>query len=321
MTAMLRQHKVQLVLAFAALYILWGSTFLAIAVVVKHIPPIMMGAVRFLIAGVLMLIICALMGKRIRINGRDLWRLTIIGVLLLTGGNVVVGWSEKFLPSGLAALILAVTPIWIAIIEAWILKSDRLSRRGVLGLAFGTLGLAILLWPKLMATDAFGRQQLLAAMALLFAALSWTCGSLYSKRASLSIDPFSATGWQMLLAGIVNFGIAGAMGQITQGEWTRDAILGIGYLITGGSLLGFTAFIWLLEHVPTAKVATYSYINPMVAVFMGWLFLDERIDAYIAAGSAVIIVGVILVTMAKVHTPQSVKPDKPELAACEQGAD
>lgn len=317
MTA-LKQHKLQLIIAFGALYILWGSTFMAIAVVVKHVPALMMGAVRFLVAGVLMLGICAAMGRKISVTFNDLWRLGLIGVLLLTGGNVVVGWSEKFLPSGVAALILAVTPIWIAIIEAWILKSDRLSKRGVTGLAFGTVGLGILLWPKIIATDAFGRQQLIASIALLFAALSWVIGSLLSKRTKLSVDPFVATGWEMLLAGLVNLGIAGAFGEITQGEWTRDAILAIGYLVTGGSLLGFTAFIWLLEHVPTAKVATYSYINPMVAVFMGWAFLNEKIDAYIAAGSAVIVVGVILVTMAKVHR---VEPSKPTLAGCEQGAD
>lgn len=321
MTAALKQHKVQLILAFAALYVLWGSTFLAIAVVVKHVPALMMGAVRFLVAGAIMLAVCAAMGRKISINRNDLWRLTIIGVLLLTGGNVVVGWSEKFLPSGLAALILAVTPIWIAIIEAWILKSDRLSKRGVLGLAFGTVGLAILLWPKITATDAFGRQQLFASIALLFAALSWTCGSLLSKRTKLSVDAFVATGWEMLIAGFVNLGIAGALGEVTQGEWTRDAILATGYLVTGGSLLGFTAFIWLLDHVPTAKVATYSYVNPMVAVFMGWLFLNEKIDAYIAAGSAVIVVGVVLVTMAKVHVAKPLGTVETELAPVEQGAD
>lgn len=323
MTAAQKQHRTRLIVAFAALYILWGSTFMAIAVAVRHMPPTMMGAVRFLISGALMLGWCLLMGRKIRINLRDLGLLTLIGVLLLTGGNVVVGWAEKYVPSGLAALILAVTPIWVAIIEAWILKSDRLSRRGVIGLVLGTLGLGVLLWPKLVSGAALDRQQLWAALALMFAALSWTSGSLVSKRTQVSVDIFAATGWQMLLAGIVNLGLAAALGDVGKVEWVTEGVLAIAYLVVGGSLFGFTAYIWLLEHVPTAKVATYAYINPMVAVFLGWLFLNERVDGYILAGSAVIVAGVILVTTSKVKKMETPAPraKDAELPACEVAGD
>ncbi len=251
-----KQHKFRIIAAFATVYIFWGSTFMAIAVAVRHMPPTMMGASRFLISGALMLAWCVLTGRNIRVSRAEFLRLGLIGVLLLTGGNVVVGWAEKYVPSGLAALILAVTPIWVAIIEAWILKSDRLSRRGVVGLALGMLGLLVLLWPKIHGTSTLDRQQLWAGLALIFAALSWTCGSILSKRSRLGVGPFVATGWQMLIAGGVNFLLAFALGDHARVTWNLESTLSIGYLVVGGSLLGFTAYIWLLEHVPTAKVAT-----------------------------------------------------------------
>jgi drug/metabolite transporter (DMT)-like permease len=321
MTAAQQQHRTRLIIAFTALYVLWGSTFLAISVAVKHMPPTMMGAIRFLISGAVMLLWCLITKRKVSINLRDFWLLGLIGVLLLTGGNVVVGWAEKYVPSGLAALFLAVTPIWVAIIEAWILKSDRLSRRGIIGLVFGTLGLLILLWPKLVSGAALDRQQLWAAIALMFAALSWTTGSIVSKRTKVSVDIFTATGWQMLLAGFVNLGLAALLGDITKTQWVGESVAAIAYLVVGGSLFGFTAYIWLLEHVPTAKVATYAYVNPMVAVFLGWLILHEKVDAYILTGSAVIVAGVILVTTSKVKRVEAPAVKTAELPACEVAGD
>jgi drug/metabolite transporter (DMT)-like permease len=320
MTPLLRQHRVRLIIAFAMLYVLWGSTFMAIAVAVKHMPPTVMGATRFLASGAIMLLWCLLSGRKIGINLRELGLLTLIGVLLLTGGNVVVGWAEKYVPSGVAALLLAVTPIWVAIIEALILKSDRLARGGVIGLALGTAGLAILLWPKLHATSAIGRMELYGSIALMFAALSWTVGSLVSKRTKLSVDIFTATGWQMLLAGIVNSLIALPLGHFNQVHWNTASFWSVAYLVVGGSLLGFTAYIWLLEHVPTAKVATYSYVNPIVAVILGVVFLNEKLDGYIIAGSAVIVAGVILVTTSKVRAGVASLPARQVLPACEAEA-
>jgi drug/metabolite transporter (DMT)-like permease len=279
-----------------------------------------MGATRFLVSGSIMLLWCLFTGRRIRIGFGEMLQLGAIGVLLLTSGNVVVGWAEQYVPSGLAALLLAVTPIWVAIIEAWILKSDRLSRRGIIGLSLGTLGLGILLWPKIQNTSALGRIELFASLALIFAALSWTVGSLISKRSRFSVDVFVATGWQMLLAGIVNSALAFSFGAFHQTHWNAASFWSIAYLVIGGSLLGFTAYIWLLEHVATAKVATYSYINPVVAVILGVVFLKETFDGFMFAGTAVIVLGVILVTTSKIRSGAASLPAKHQLPACEAEA-
>ncbi|MBI2682503.1 MAG: EamA family transporter [Acidobacteriales bacterium] len=321
MTPFLRRHRIRILIAFAMLYVLWGSTFMAIAVAVRHMSPLVMGSTRFVAAGALMLAWCAWTGRKVLpATSGELLRLGVIGVLLLTGGNVVVGWSEKYISSGVAALLLCATPIWVALIEAWILKSDRLSGRGVFGLGLGTVGMVVLLWPKLQATSALGRMELWASLALFGASLSWVTGSLISKRSKLSIDAFTSTGWQMLLAGLVNTALALGTGAFQHVEWTGSAVGSVAYLVIGGSLLGFTAYIWLLDNVPTAKVATYAYVNPIVAVFLGWLVLGEVVDGYILAGSAVIIAGVILVTTSKVHIAKSPAPARADLPACEAEA-
>lgn len=309
MTPREQQHRFRIIVAFTLLYVCWGSTFMAIAVAVKHMPPLVMGATRFIASGSLMLAYCAISGRKLFSNWRELALLGAIGVLLLTTGNVVVGWAEQFVASGLSALILAITPIWVALIEAVILRKARLSSRGIAGLGLGIVGLFVLLWPKVQATTNLGRMEMFACLALIWAALSWTLGTLLSKYTKVSVDPFTATGWQMLLAGVVNLLGAATFGELSKAHWTPTAIGAIAYLVTGGSLLGFTAYIWLLEHVATAKVATYAYVNPVIAVILGTLILREPIDRYIVIGTLVIIAGVILVTTANVKkmVPAAVK--------------
>lgn len=312
-----KRHRLLVIIAFTCVYVLWGSTYLAMRIVVEHIPPYMMGALRFLASGSIMLAYCALSGRKLRVTRADFLRLVSIGVLLLVTGNVVVAWSEQYVPSGLAGLFVSAVPIWVALIEAWILKSDRLSTRGIWGLVLGTCGLAVLLWPRLHATSAIGRQEFLGCLALIIAALSWSCGSILSRRSQLSVDPFTATAYEMLIAGLVSTGITFTLGDYAHTVFTARGVIAIAYLVTGGSLIGFTAFIWLLEHVPTAKVATYAYVNPVVAVILGALILHEMVDAYIVAGSVVIIAGVVLVTTSKIHAGEESLPAKAQLPAIE----
>jgi drug/metabolite transporter (DMT)-like permease len=313
MTATQKQQQFRVALCFALVYVFWGSTYLAIKIAVEHIPAAMMGASRFLISGPLMLALCAMTGRTIKISKHDFVRVAAIGILLLTGGNVLLAWSEKYVDSGLAALIVAVVPIWVALIEGFILKGDRLRGRGWLGLFLGVAGLGILLWPDLRNTSA-ERAKLIAAGVLLLGSLSWTIGSIISRRSKLSIGPFAATGWEMTIAGAANLLISFALGDVRDTVWTPRGIGAILYLVTFGSMIGFTAYIWLLEHVPTPKVATYAYVNPVVAVFLGWLIAGEQLNWYIAAGMVVIVAAVALVTSSKLKEGKS---ETPQLAACE----
>jgi drug/metabolite transporter (DMT)-like permease len=314
-----KQQRLRIYIAFAMVYVLWGSTYLAMRIVVQHMGPALMGGTRFLISGTIMLVACAAFKQKIAITRKDVVPLLATGVLLLTMGNIGVAWAEVTVPSGLAALMVAIVPIWVAIIEAWILKSDRLSRRGILGLGFGTAGIVVLLWPRLF--TGVGHKELFGMVILLFASLSWSAGSIVSRRSKLTIGPVAATAYHMLIAGAVNMMIAVALGDFAHADWTTSSIWAIAYLVTGGSLLGFTAYVWLLDHVPTAKVATYAYVNPIVAVLLGALILHEKIDGYIIAGSAVIVAGVVLVTTSKIKAGAGSVRKEPELAACEVSAD
>lgn len=318
-TASARQLRFRIILAFALVYVLWGSTYLAIRITDEHIPPAMMCGTRFLIAGSIMLGYCLAAGRRVRASPADLGKLALIGVLLLTGGNLVLAWAEVYVPSGLSALIISITPLWFLIIDTWLLRGDRISRGGLIGLGLGAVGMFVLLWPQLR-LGASPHRHLLPYLILPLGSLSWAIGSVLSKHWEFGLDHFAGTGWQMIASGIVNMALALALHDPARTVWTARGLGALLYLIIGGSLVGFTSYIWLLDHVTTSKVSTYAYVNPMVAVFMGWLVLNERVDGYILAGSAIIVTAVALVTSAKVkaHAGDAVAPEH-EVPAVEAG--
>jgi drug/metabolite transporter (DMT)-like permease len=303
-------HRLKLIVSFALLYVLWGSTYLAMRVAVQDIPAFVIGAVRYLVAGLVMLSFCAITGRKVSLTGTDFRRVLGIGVLLLSIGNMGILWSEKYISSGLAALIAAVVPIWVVVIEAWLLRSIRITLRIITGLATGMLGLLILLWPRLTAGTHPGRIELFGCTLLFFAAFFWALGSICSGRWSLTVDVFTSAAWQMTLAGAVNAVVALLLGQFHQARFTRPAVLGIGYLIVFGSWVGYSCFIWLLEHVPTTKVSTYTYVNPIVAVFLGWVLLHEKVDAFMLVGSAVIIGSVAVVNTSKLKRTSASVPEE-----------
>lgn len=293
------QHRFRVALSFALVYVLWGSTYLAMRVAVGGIPPYAVGSVRYMISGPLMLAVCALMGKKIRLDRHDLVRLGTIGVLLLSISNIGVMWAEEYVPSGLAALMVALVPIFVVALEAWAFRVGKMPLRGLLGLALGVAGMLTLLWPKIVSGTRLGRLELMGAAILAGASLSWALGSILSHRWTLSVDVFTAAAWQMTLAGLVNSAIALAGGQFHRAHWTPTGLGAIAYLVVCGSWIGFTAYIWLLEHVPPPKVATYAYVNPIVAVFLGWLLLKEKVDGFMLAGTVIIIAAVALVNTSK----------------------
>src|SRR5947209_12484432 len=314
-----KQQRLKIIIAFGLVYVFWGSTYLAMRIAVMDLPALFMTGMRYLIAGPLMLAWCALSGRQIRINKRDFVRVLIIGVLLLTIANVIVAWAEEVLPSGLASLIVAIVPLWVAVVEGPVLKLDRLNRRAWSGLVLGVVGLGVLLWPQIAVSSSLGRSELFASFMLIVGALSWSCGSLASRHFKLSIGPLAATGWEMTIAGGINMLLAFTIGDQHHVVWSIRGVGAVAYLIIFGSWVGFTAYIWLLNHVPAPKVATYAYVNPVVAVFLGWLILNERVDAFIVAGTVVIVAAVALVTSSK--TKRETESSAPELPACEVGAD
>ncbi len=321
MTTPERRHRFRVAFAFALVYVFWGSTYLGIRIAVEHFGPELLTGIRFLVAGVVMLVFCAISGRRITVTPGQLLRQGFIGIVLLSVCNAVLCWAEQYVRTGLASLIVASVPIWFLVLDSWVLRGDRLSRRGLIGLALGIIGIFVLLWPRLFAASAHGRMELFASLCLIGSSLLWSVGSVLSRRWQAGVDPFSATGWQMCVAGAVNLVISFVLGEPAHAHWAWQGLAAIAYLIVFGSLVGYSAYIWLLHNAPTAKVGTYAYVNPVIAVFLGWLFLSERVDSYILAGTAIIILAVALATSAKIRPRAGMVEKEAELPACEQGAD
>jgi len=299
MTAPPSRWKV--IFAFGLVYVFWGSTYLGIGIAVEQIPPAVMCAARFLTAGTLMLAYCALTGRRIRFSSRQLFHFAAVGILLLMGGNLTLSYAELIVPTGLAALLVAVTPLWFLVLDSLLLGDHHISRRGKIGLAIGIAGVVVLIWPDLRNNSSLGHRELWWSLALQLGSFSWALGSVLSKKwQTAAADPFSATAWQVVFAGIANLIFALLVEKPSNVTWTLRGVSAILYLVVCGSWIGYTAYIWLLQHVPTSKVSTYAYVNPVVAVFLGWLVLHERIDRYIVMGSAIIVASVVLVTSAKI---------------------
>ena len=312
-----RPSRWMVILAFGLVYLFWGSTYLGIDIAVQTIPPALMCAMRFSIAGIVMLAVCAATGRKVLYSPRQIALAAVAGLLLLMGGNLTLSYAELSVSSGLAALILAITPLWFLVLDSLLLGDHHISGRGKVGLALGIVGLFVLVWPDLRSTTALGRREFWASISLIGGSFSWALGSVLSKRWQSGMDVFSATGWQVTAAGAGNFIFALFAGDLTRAVWTARGIGAVLYLVVCGSWIGYTAYIWLLEHVPTSKVSTYAYVNPVVAVFLGWLVLHERVDRFILAGSAIVVLSVILVTSAKVRE----KTVAEELPAVEAAGD
>ena len=300
MTPSSQPQRSRIIVAFALLYVLWGSTYLAMRVIVRDMPPYVAGAVRYLIAGPIMLGTLALMGRKVSLSFQDLRRLLVISILLLSIGNIGVLWGEEYVSSGLASLIVALVPIWVVIMEAWFFRAGRMTAKGLFGLALGIVGLLVLLWPRIASSSHLGRLELLGSAILAGASFFWSLGSIFSHRYNLSVDVFVSAAWQMVLGGLVNAVIALSFSQFQRTHWTTRALSAIAYLVVFGSWLGYSAYIHLLEHVPTPKVATYAYVNPIVAVFLGWAILREHVDLFMLLGTAIIIASVALVNTSKI---------------------
>lgn len=301
-------RRLRVITAFACVYVFWGSTYLGIRVAVDHVPPILMAGVRFSIAGTLMLAFCAAGGRRVTVDSRRLVQLAVLGFLMLGVSNAVLAWAELYLPTGLAALIVAIVPIWFLLVERFVLPTgERIPRTAVGGLALGASGVLVLFWPKLGSARGLGHFELAACLSLLGSSFCWAYASVLSRRWRLQVDPLVASGWQMTAGGVLDVAAGLALGQHHRAHWTPASLAAIAYLVVFGSWVGYWATVWLLRHVPTSKVATYAYVNPVVAVLLGWAVLGESVDRFIVAGAAIILPAVALVTRAE-HPAPDVPP-------------
>jgi drug/metabolite transporter (DMT)-like permease len=284
----------KIVIAFFAVYVFWGMTYLAMRVAVEDIPPYLMAGSRFLLAGAVLYAWARRAGDQP--PSPQHWRgAAIVGAFLLLGGNASVAWAEQRVPSGLAALLIGVMPIWMVGLE-WVRRGSRPSKQVVAGLLLGAVGVGLLVLPQGSGND----MDLVGAAVLILAAASWAWGSVISKSASLPKSPFLATSLEMIAGGVLCLLVgvlSGELREFSLSEVSARAALAWLYLVVFGSLVAFTAYIWLLGVTSIAKVGTYAYVNPIVAVLLGWAVLGEPVTLRTVVAAAVILLGVALVNL------------------------
>lgn len=279
-------------------YLVWGSTYLAIRVVVRTMPPLLTVGARFIIAGALMGAVLALRRgpKILRISSGELVAATAVGTALLVVANGLVMVAEQDVPSSLAALLIASVPLWVVILR-WF-AGEKVHATTLGGVIVGFAGVALLVRPGGSGIDPLG------ATLLLIAGLSWALGSFFSSRLSLPRDLLVSTTYQMLTGGVVAIlaGLAtGEAADVDVSAFSTESMWAAVYLVFVGSLIGFTAYVWLLQNAPISKVATYAYVNPVVAIFLGWAILSERITPVVIAGAALIVVSVAFIVGRETH--------------------
>ncbi|HEY1583087.1 MAG TPA: EamA family transporter, partial [Chthoniobacterales bacterium] len=295
-------RKLALVAAFAALYLIWGSTYLGIRFAIESIPPLLMAGVRFFLAGIMMYAIARWRGAPK--SSLAEWRSAfVVGACLLFCGNGSVTIAEQWVPSGLASLLVATVPIYVALL-AWLIGSaPRPGPLVLLGLASGFVGVGVLVSPALTAPPANGSPRAgLGMLILLFGSFLWSVGSLYSRRARNSSSPFLSSAQTMLCGGALLILAGLADGEARHFQPARITALSLGafvYLVLVGAIVGYTAYIWLLRHCDPSKVATYAYVNPIVAVLLGAFFAGETLSLRTAVAAAIIIGSVALVITAQ----------------------
>ena len=296
--------------ALLVVYIVWGSTYLAIRVVVGTMPPLLSAGVRFVIAAAILLGFVALRHgiSSLKLSRNEWLGVGFVGLALLLGGNGLVMLGERDVPSGLAALIVAVVPLYVVVLR--FLFRERVALATVVGVLIGFAGVAVLIVPR----GIDGSVAVVGMVFMLLASLSWSIGSYFSKRIELPTDSLVSTGAQMLVGGaslLVVGLLVGEAGLVQPENFSVDSLLALAYLIVFGSVLAYTAYTWLLQHAPVSRVATYAFVNPVVAIVLGTVLLNEEINATMVIGAAMIVVAVAVV----VRTEGQSSHKDPELEA------
>jgi drug/metabolite transporter (DMT)-like permease len=293
-----RPARAAIILAFAAVYIIWGSTYLGIRYAIETLPPFLMAGTRFVTAGAILFVWAKLSGPKIDSPLSQWRRALVIGCLLLLCGNGGVTWAEKYVPSSLAALLVATEPLWMVMLN-WASGGKRPNGKVLLGVFVGLAGVALLVGSGLGDGNSLSRMMLIGCGVVILAGMAWAGGSVYASR-NPAMGPTSlASGMQMLAGGgllLLLSLVTGDFKQLNLGAASWTSLAAFGYLLVFGSLVGFTAYSWLLRNVTPASAATYAYVNPAVAVLLGWLLANEPLTLRMLVAAAVIVCSVVLIT-------------------------
>lgn len=295
-----------------SVYIVWGSTYLAIRFAIETMPPFLMASARFLIAGTILYVWRRLSGDAPATPIQ--WRsAAIVGGFLLVGGNGGVVWAEQHVPSGIVALLVGGTPLWLVLLDSFFFQRKSPGWVTLAGVVFGFAGIALLVGPSKL-TGLAGEVDLVGALVVTLAALLWAAGSLYNRGANLPSSPLLGTGMEMLCGGVgllLLGSLAGEWPKVDPAAFSTRSLLGLGYLIIFGGLVGFTAYTWLVRVAPIPLVSTYAYVNPVVAIFVGYLLADEPLSPRVLLAAVMIIGAVVVITLAQ-PVRRVVKQDLPE---------
>lgn len=284
-----------LVIAFAVIYVVWGSTYLGMAIAIETMPPFLMAATRFIIAGTLLIAARRWLGDALPTR-RQWGSAAIVGALLFLGGNGAVAWAQHWVPSGIAALLITTTPFWMTMLP-WVTGySPRPSLMTIGGIVIGLIGVGLLVGAPVGSAPT--TQLVIGSLAIVAASLSWAIGSLVSKRLPMPESPWMSAGAQMV-CGAVGLGLASVVsGEVSRVDVAAISLrswLALAYLIFVGAIIGFSAYVYLLRHTTMARVSTYAFVNPVVAVILGWLVLGEPLDGRTVFAGALIIVAVMVI--------------------------
>jgi drug/metabolite transporter (DMT)-like permease len=284
-------------LAWIAVCIVWGTTYLAIRVALESIPVALLAGLRWLVAGAILAAIVPLLGQRL--PPFRMWRsIAIIGFLMAVVGNGGVVWAQQFVASGLAAVVVAMVPFWSVIVEALLPDGERVSGRTLIGLVVGFFGIVVLVWPELTLGGHEGRLFVYGVIALQIACAGWALGTSYLKRNPTNGSPLGSLALQMLLSGVMLIAVGTATGEWRQLSFTPRTLGAMAYLVAFGSLLGYTAYMFALKNLPVSTVSLYAYVNPVIAVVLGSVILAEPFTMRIVVASALVFSGVAIVRSA-----------------------
>jgi drug/metabolite transporter (DMT)-like permease len=278
--------------AWIAVCFFWGTTYVAIRVAVESYPPFFMAGVRFVLAGSILFAVLIIRGTPLP-GKRELVDAAVVGIALLSVANGLVAWSEQWIPSSLAALVVATLPFWVMGIEAALPGGEKITLRQVLGVLIGFTGLLLLFGPEL--ESGIDRNYVKGIGALLLAPLSWASGTIYAKYRSVKSTPLRAASLQMIIGGLVLLLVGMALGQHKNLAFDPRGLFAVLYLMIFGSIVAYVCFVYILDKLPSSTVSLYAYINPVIAVILGKMIFNERLDLSVIAGTAIILFGVLLV--------------------------